>query len=465
MADVFPKIEAFEYFFSTLRRSIRHDDIGYEEIQLIEYTSYFKSDGSKVDHIGKSIFVKIDSLIKADAVLKIINKHFDSINHVSNEKVGRIVLYLFTFLPRNMLSVQSINQLLSMTSTADLNQFLISSKRNSTDYNFTLKDFHFGTLDSSKLKEYCDRFGTDYFEKNKSNLIGNYSLTRKYFKIPLLKFQELKPTSMMEVRLMQEALGVYYNELADIYKVEFERDFKVQQELLTFFCKEYLDLYDLKLALYPSQHLSIFLNIGGKRNEGWIIAMEDHFQLSLGHTSELINVLEIELVDRYKFSGYGSNEIDNVFKRFSSFCATAQRLRNKHQFSECFLQYIIALEIVVGERSAPTQSVTNRVACLTYKRYGSSLKDQIDKVSKLYGLRSNYVHDGKHIPEIEIEPLRIICISVMESYFKLRSTIDIESLSLDDWMKKIDAFIASLNGGIELDPLLMEKFGVLSSEP
>lgn len=442
MCKKFPSTPAFEYFLGTLKNSIEVSDEDYDEILIFEESIGVTNDDKNILIPAKKLYIKNDVEISFEAVTRKIEIALKSLNHFSSHKIASIILYCYSFIPNRSESVKSMNELLSWNAKADLNQFVIFSFKNKTNFNLKFGEFRFGTLDHKRLKLYCNKFKTDYFDLYGHELIGNFSIERNYFKVPILDLANILNKTGRSLPKLNEGFFSYYEELSKFYFDSFEHEFREQQNLMTFLNEDYLDINDWKFMFAPWQ-LSIFLNIASTKN-GWIVPKgKGGITINLASSDKRYIELKDSLKNEFKFENFNDTDIDHTLDLYLKFCAKAKRYKKKSIINESFLHYVIALDLLFGEKDSSTNSVATRTAVCIHNAFGQSYLDTNRKVKNIYSERSKYVHAGKNVSIESFEYLEKICLEIF--YVILRNYEKSKSWKSATWLKKIDILIAKIN--------------------
>jgi Apea-like HEPN len=116
------------------------------------------------------------------------------------------------------------------------------------------------------------------------------------------------------------------------------------------------------------------------------------------------------------------------------------------------LHYVIALELIFGERQAIQKSVSERVVLITFRENSRSFAQQRDWIDAIYDVRSRYVHDGTELTdEVQLDQLRGLCEQVFRCLMRLqakhsqRSSRAKEALTM--WLHELDYLAKGMIAG------------------
>jgi hypothetical protein len=129
-----------------------------------------------------------------------------------------------------------------------------------------------------------------------------------------------------------------------------------------------------------------------------------------------------ELRQSYGFERFDESPLHRSIKLFADFVARGRRHEIDSNPNEALLHYVIALELIFGERQAIQKSVSERVALITFRDNSRSFAQQRDWIDTIYDLRSRYVHDGVELTdELQLDQLRSLCEQVFRCLMRLQA--------------------------------------------
>ena len=120
----------------------------------------------------------------------------------------------------------------------------------------------------------------------------------------------------------------------------------------------------------------------------------------MGELDKSIPRIQKDLKTEYHFSGFLDIPIHKTMQNYVSFIAKAKLHRENNHNDDAYLQIsVISLDLVFGEANQSTESVSSRVAAITYFKNSVTFRDQQKLKKGIYSERSKYVHEGKAIKE------------------------------------------------------------------
>ncbi len=176
--------------------------------------------------------------------------------------------------------------------------------------------------------------------------------------------------------------------------------------------------------------------------------------IDLAGTNRRIPEAEERLRKEYNFVDFRNSEIHQTIKTFSRFISKAKRHFLENRPNEAFLHYVIALDLVLGEKDASNKSIMERTAVLVYKALKNSYEDQKGIIRKIYDIRSRYVHKGEQAEMKYIKDVEQICYQILLCLLRLQKVNDNHcSGFMNKWLKDIDY----ISKGIEANKNISDK--------
>jgi hypothetical protein len=174
---------------------------------------------------------------------------------------------------------------------------------------------------------------------------------------------------------------------------------------------------------------------------------EGGLHINMANIHKKVPAILKELRDLYEVNGFSQSPLHQSIKLFADFVARARRHHLDNLLSEALLHYVIALELIFGDRDAIQKSVSSRVALLAYPDSGKSFLEQRKWIDKIYDMRSQYVHKGTEINAAEsVEQLRAQCEKVFRCLLRLQVSEQTQD-RLDNWLRELDYLTAGLMAG------------------
>jgi hypothetical protein len=130
----------------------------------------------------------------------------------------------------------------------------------------------------------------------------------------------------------------------------------------------------------------------------------------------------------------------------------AKRAASESRLSEAFMNNMIALEIIFSEKESTTSSITSRVAVVTHIKFNKNLEQMKKDISRLYNVRSNFVHNGSLVDYDSLTDLKGIVFEVYCCLLRLQLNKENHSAGfLNRWLKNVDLIKATLEAGQKVE--------------
>ena len=415
-------------------------------IPLPEYKLWYKD----IDNLKlKSLISKISSELKTR-------------NHLYNERIVLNLLHIFSLLPKkDEPPVITFNKILDLITSADLTQIFVLPGSPPDDYEFKFGSFSVGLIDMQTLEYRCKKLGSDYYEKYANDLKGKLAFQRDIISVKIVDWWFLLTKELFPYLKSHSKKKSQFNELVNtnFRLVSFEAfesfwdTFLDEQHMAIVMGAGYLDPSELR-RMSNCALISIFLN-HGKHKKGEVVSyiVEQIFNLP-GANVMTTQEAEEKLKGEYNFIDFTNTEIHQTIKTFSRFISKAKMHYYDNKPNEAFLHYVIALDLVLGEKDSSNKSIKERTAVLVHKALGNSYDDQKMIIGKIYDKRSKYVHKGEQTEMRYIKDVEQICYQILLCLLRLQKVNDNHCPGfVSKWLKDIDY----ISKGIEADKNISES--------
>lgn len=357
-----------------------------------------------------------------EALNKVISDALVRLDHPSSAKIVGALLGLFMHMESRFdAPTQTFDYLLSQIKGADLTQLVIIPAVAANDFEISFGQFSVAPLNLSRLQQRSGDAGSDYAARSATRLQGRYAIERARHKrvaldyfVLVSKFANGSKAQNSRVTALFEA---YFEFLSREYARDFWIEFDRQQEVQVSLGATYLPPRTFQEMQYV-EDVTIFEKIGN--HLGFVSPAVLRFtQIDIGNVETRLPELQKEL-RQLGFAGFGKNDLDQKLQSFIHYCFRGRQLSIEENFTEAFLHQMIALEVLVGEKKANVQTVSRRVAIIVYRELGESITTAAKRLSRLYDLRSKYVHAGVPIERSDTENLYEVTQAVIRNMFRLR---------------------------------------------
>jgi hypothetical protein len=385
--------------------------------------------------------------LSLDSVLRVISRELNDRGCVSTPSVALAVLGAIACTHSgNSSVVEHANACLANTLTADLLQYLVLPTLCRPDYELVFDEFNIRPFNPERLRYWAERGGSR-FPLDLAALKGRTALERDRIPTRLLDWDGMPPAAWRAAKAQQESLpqilqDVYYAAVAEHYFKEIPTVLRERAVVLEAAGFMHVDVESLLDAVL-SQRLALFRWRHDAGQRTWAVLS--------GVGGLNVNLVPPALLKQCRAwlqetLGFVRLDLDKPLDRtVGAFCSLLQRAhdhRLNQRANEASLHFVIAMDFVLGDERRSTESIAERAAVLTYRSVGRTLEEQTRRVKQVYGSRSKYVHEGRSIPDADIEDAERIATHVLWTLLSICGAGKISTTS--DWLRSIDFVLASL---------------------
>jgi hypothetical protein len=138
--------------------------------------------------------------------------------------------------------------------------------------------------------------------------------------------------------------------------------------------------------------------------------------------------------------------------------------RSKGATDDAFVHFIIALDLLFGEKDASNQAISKRAAMLTHQALGISYHEMLQQIKKLYDIRSKFVHEGRKVPESDLASAQPIMQEIFTSLMRIQSKTEYKTDgAMTLWLKGIDYLCAAIDASKPISDDEFEALGISKS--
>jgi hypothetical protein len=151
-----------------------------------------------------------------------------------------------------------------------------------------------------------------------------------------------------------------------------------------------------------------------------------------------------ELREQYSFQDDHDSELHSALTSYCRFVVKAKVHEGVGRFDEAFLHYVIALDLLFGDKDMSTQKIAKRTAVVTARAQGLSHSDSVSIIKDYYDRRSRYVHAGKSVGAEHLEGVRTTSAMVLRCLLRLQGIeANRQRGFLEQWLKTLDFLAAA----------------------
>jgi hypothetical protein len=394
-----------------------------------------------------------------------ISKELARSGHPATDEIARAFLGLVCIRrspSANALEV--LNGLLSSINEVEFSDYLIAAFPAHHDFgDFEIDGFHVGRLQRDKLVYICDRVGCDYFKRYPDEFRNRFAVERRGVKDVALRTHDIlkwcRGSNSIE-SIEYKLIDNYFEQLAEVRLDDFKREFMESQFVPIAAGAVAIDVTDANFWFRAS--FVCVVTWRAERLGGYFCPLGVGVNVDFASADKLFKKTLDNLKSSYEFECLGSSEIHKLIKTFCRFVTLAVlRRKSGSNAPEAFLHYVIALDLVFGERDASNQSIARRVAVVSASQLNLSIQSVLDRMKELYDIRSRYVHSGKSMPDEALDEVIPLVGAVFSCLMRLqRRPHAHDSGFVSRWLKQLDFLYASYNAGKTVSAEELDSAGI-----
>jgi Apea-like HEPN len=227
-----------------------------------------------------------------------------------------------------------------------------------------------------------------------------------------------------ELQAWESIVNDYFSLNNTVLFDQFEAELVSAQSILLAAGAPFFDTRSLYMlsSVIQTHRVAVFRNLGTGKMGFVAPGGMGPLLIDVAGIHERVPIMLKELRNTYGFAGFDDSPLHRSIKLFADFVARARRHEIDSRPNEALLHYVIALELIFGERQAIQKSVSERVALITFRDNGRSFAQQRDWIDTIYDLRSRYVHDGVEITnQLQLDQLRRLCEQIFRCLMRLQA--------------------------------------------
>lgn len=324
------------------------------------------------------------------------------------------------------------------------------------------KGFRWGLLNADLLKSRCRRAGSDFWDLYGKHLEDLPAWQSPDYQRSVIDWTPhiLKTGRGDPGTPSGELILNYFEHLSRTHEEMAWRDIEEKQSLLTAFD---LDMIEVKgFKDFPvGQKVVVYLGSSKRHSYGYVcpVQMTPHMNWMPpdGELLRKARAFEAE----HELGELPDSELTVTILSVARYAQLARVSLRERQFSDSLLNAVIALEILFSERESATNAVSSRTAVVVHRAIGKTFAEMRDEISKLYDLRSSYVHRGKQADAECSERALAVLQYVLKCLLRLqKDQNNLKAWSLKSWLKRLDWIKASIEAGEEVPSEKLSKCGI-----
>jgi hypothetical protein len=401
--------------------------------------------------------------ISLDSVLRIIERELTAAGCTTSREVAIAILGLLAAISSDDSSAsQKLNDLLARVVEGTLHVNIVLPSPCDSGYAVTIGDCHLRPFDPDQLLYWAKKGGSGY-PCDVSALRGLTAISPEPIAIAFIDLEQIGSSVVAHfVRNSgvdpQVACDAYFHALFESQLAALPGRVRRATLVLEAGGLIYVDMESL-IGSALSRRLGLFRwkNVEQLRRTWAVMNTQAKWTINLPPSDRLVashQWLETQL-------GYAGVHGDTpLTSTLEMFCTLMQRGR-QHQYAgardEASLYFVIALELIFGEKGRSTDSVAERVSVLTHLSHKKSFTEQCSRIRNLYDARSKYVHEGKQITSADAEDIERVATEVLWSFLSV--VADGTHTTAEQWLQQIDYVQAATVAGRHISESDLQGIG------
>ena len=397
------------------------------------------------------------------SALERINRELNASRHARHDEFALFVLAIAALMPSAHGGVVSrINRIIAHVCDTNVSLYYILFAGFPEDHNFEIPPFRLGPLRAEKLRYSCEKVESDFYVRYRDILPKAWAVERDPQKIRVFDIPPIREAvfdgplgktarQSWEFQAWESIVNGYFSLHNRVLFDHFWVELIAAQSPLLAIGAPYFDPRPLSNVIQNTR-VAVFQNLGRDKKGFVAPSGTGPLLIDFANVHQRVPRLLKELKSSYNFDRFDDTPLHRTMKLFADFVARARRHEIDGRQSEALLHFVIALELVFGDRQAIQKNVAERVAVITFRENRRSFQEQRDWIDAIYDLRSKYVHAGTEIrDESHLDQLRGLCEQVFRCLLRLqeahreRSSRGEEVLA--GWRRELDYIAAGLTAG------------------
>lgn len=457
-----PETTDFEDLLSRIRVAPHKPGDGTHAIQLPLLPAFDEAGRASQDTLW--LLYPIATKISMGRLCERVAKELSVAGHPSQREFALFIM-AFACVGSAQGRAAKLNKVLSCVCDADVNLYYILGAIIPEEFQYEMLPFRVGRLRADKLEYQCKKADSDYYKRYQDAFREAWVVERAPKRVRVLdipRFQ--KPTFDEPVaRFQSDWHSNVWRPLVDGYFSlqnrtlfeEFWAEFVSAQDPLVTLGGPFSPTRPLELVCQNSQ-VAVFLNAGSNRF-GFVAPAGSRLKpIDMANAHVRVPQLLGELRQQYRFERFDNSALHGSMKLFASFIAQGRRHQIDGHLNEALLHFVIALELIFGNRQSIEKSVVERAAVVTFHHTARSFEQQCAWLKGIYEVRSGYVHAGKSVTDLTlIDSMFDHCQQVFRCLLRLQAAHPLpserEQTTLTQWLAVLDYLAKGMIAGKSVD--------------
>ena len=398
--------------------------------------------------------------IGVEAMMKVMARALRALEHDSSEIVAGLALALYAVnYAREDRCAQGLEVFLQriVDATAEIH-FVIPALQGITA-NFEIGSFKFERTNLHRLKDLCERVGCDYAVRYGARLEGTQTIRSAPVPCRVLSKAFVFESGALGYRVYDD----YMSTIAQRIRESVARAYTEETALLSI-SSEWIFPLERLVRNAPIQAVTIFREREHLNSRGWVVPSTSGY--SLVHSTDFWPAgAEMAQCWANSLSGRLStrDDLPSWLHGPSRLVVGAMSYCGGADWDLAGLIATTALELVLCESKQDLQkTVCDLGACICRRSSLAANRLDENRIKQLYTARSNYVHKGEAVSEVDASDLVLLSRAVVKAAaYAAAVSEQPRMLDRSSWLRKLDAIRGNDAAGLPVDSAVLKSVGLV----
>lgn len=376
-----------------------------------------------------------------------VAKWLGRLDHVSNYETASALVALLVLQKSESRTEGFVSRTRKMVKGVKLKQYHLFHKLTpGTIHDFVFSTFRFGLIDFQKLKTFIENHvSSNFVDMHEVDLKNKVGIEVKVQDVLVLDISEyLKSISIAldDIPLhIADLINHYLANCARHYFAATMNSFEEHQDVASTMFGIHCDAFELrKFGIFS---VPVFYGFGKSMERGWVLHLE-----SVPHSVDMPDPRVLSESNRFAKSKEhliltNRGEYSRFVHLVAKYFAGATRNIHKRKYNHALIDFFVGLDFLLAPDTEKSKKLKERIALLTYEKFGNELTAQVALMDRLYDSRSNFIHNGIDVTKDDLILLTNVCRTVFGCLLNMHERyLKNPKMSRDEWLRKIDCILA-----------------------
>ena len=398
--------------------------------------------------------------IGVEAMVKVMARALRALEHDSSEIVAGLALALYAVnYAREDRCAQGLEVFLQriVDATAEIH-FVIPALQGITA-NFEIGSFKFERTNLHRLKDLCERVGCDYAVRYAGRLEGTQTIRSAPVPCRVLAKTLVADPSPLRYRVYDD----YMVKVAEGVRSAAARAFTEETALVAISSDWFFPL-ERTMEIAPLTGIVLFRERQRPNSHGWVVPVQPAVAMLSSPDfwpagEETAAAWSSSVMKRLS----PRDDLPTWLQAPSRLVVSAMAHRDGAGWDLAGLIATTALELVLCESKQDLQkTVCDLGACICRRSSLAANRLDENRIKQLYTARSNYVHKGEAVSEVDASDLVLLSRAVVKAAaYAAAVSEQPRMLDRSSWLRKLDAIRGNDAAGLPVDSAVLKSVGLV----